>query len=126
MNADVYEGDMDYDTLSKFAKDRLSKPICSILYLNKCSDKEKEIIQSLMEKPINELERLMIDVEEEVKAEEGNFDAEVTKIQEQYDSLVTHFNENLEHIKESHNYKFVEQILMLYLESQNQDTTEEL
>jgi ElaB/YqjD/DUF883 family membrane-anchored ribosome-binding protein len=114
MNVDIYKGERDYESMSRFAQDRLSKPICSLLKLDNCSSEEKELLKSLMEKSIDDLESIMMEVEHKVKVSEGEFDAEVTKIQERYDSLVKQSNDDLDAIKESYNYKYVEQILMLY------------
>lgn len=121
MNVDIYNGETDYESMSRFAQDRLSKPICSVFNLDNCSGEEKELVKSLMEKSIDDLESIMVDVEHKVKVAEGEFDAEVTNIQGKYDSLVKQFNDDLDTIKESYNYKYVEQILMLYHDSEIAD-----
>lgn len=118
-SADTYDGDRDYDSLSAFAQEKLSKPICSVHnFKEHCSLEEQKAIQSLMELSQEDLIDLMTTVEDQVKAAEDEFDQKVAKIQQQYDALVEEFNNKLESLKGAYNYQYMEQVLMSYHEEQ--------
>mmetsp|Transcript_26781 Transcript_26781/g.65124 ORF Transcript_26781/g.65124 Transcript_26781/m.65124 type:complete len:234 (-) Transcript_26781:3594-4295(-) len=114
INADTYDGDRDYDSMSAFAQEKLSKPICSVYNQDHCTKEEAKVIQSLMEMSKEDLEEVMTTVEDQVKAAEDDFDEQVTKIQEAYDALVMDYNSKLDSLKDAYNYHYMEQVLMLY------------
>ena len=100
-SADTYAGDRDYESLSAFAQENLSKPICSVSHPENCSEEDKKVIESLKELSKDDLEDLMFTVEEQVKAAEDDFDEQVVKIQRAYDALVQDFNTKLDSIKDA-------------------------
>ena len=111
MSPETYEGARDYDALSAFAKESIAHPICSIYKLENCNTDEKQVIDGLRAKSIEELEEIAIATENEVREAESVFDKEVGILQKQYDDVVTAFNEKLDVITKKHNYKYVEQLL---------------
>jgi hypothetical protein len=112
-SAETYDGARDYDSLSEFAKEHVSKHICSIYRLENCSDDKKKLIEDLENKTDVELEAIATKVEDEVKDHEKLFDVKVVDIQTKYDAMVEEFNKELEVIKIKYNYKFVEQIMTI-------------
>ena len=112
-SAETYEGERDYESMSKFAKEHISRPICSIYRKENCSKEEQKIIADIEAKTDEELLAITKEVEELVTVQEHIFDVEVTKIQQKYDEMVEAFNNELEGIKEKYNYKYLEQIISL-------------
>jgi hypothetical protein len=55
MDWDFYGGSMDYESLSEFAQNQISKPICSALVPENCSGEDQVLIQSLLAKSDEEL-----------------------------------------------------------------------
>merc|ERR1719245_2056664 len=45
--AEQYDGGRDYASMAKFAKENISKPICSLAKLEACSEEEKKIIEGI-------------------------------------------------------------------------------
>lgn len=109
--AEPYDGPRDYDSLAAFAKEHISKPICSVFHIDACDDDDATLIQSLQAKSEEELEEVVQKVTELVQLEETDFDEKVKKVQEQYDALVTDFNGKLDDVKTKYHYKWVEQIM---------------
>lgn len=124
MNAETYDGARDYETLSAFANDHITKPLCNLQRLANCSDEEKALIDQLMTKPTPELEGIVTEIEGKVSEIEKVFDAKVASIQQQYDVMVAQFNKELDALKEEYNYKFVEQILTLRHEESGGDNVD--
>lgn len=111
MSAETYDGPRDYDSMAAFAKNHITKPICSIFKIENCDKKQTKLIEGLKSKSDEELEEIIGKVEAKVKEQEVEFDARVAGIQKQYDDLVEVFNKDLDKIKEEFNYKYVEQLL---------------
>lgn len=111
MSAETYDGARDYESMSAWAKQHITKPICSLYKVDNCSPEQKKIIDTLQGKTDDELEEIIGQVEAKVKEREVEFDGKVSAIQKQYDVLVEEFNKNLDSIKEEFNYKYVEQLL---------------
>jgi hypothetical protein len=110
-SVETYEGGRDYDSVSAFAKENISKLFCSVFKKIHCSDDELKIIESIETQSDEQLLALAENVDTLVKREEETFDAEVEKIQQKYDSVVADFNLQLDTIKEKFNYQFLEQII---------------
>ncbi|KAG7351537.1 thioredoxin [Nitzschia inconspicua] len=109
--AETYDGPRDYESLAAFAKEHISKPICSVFRIEACDEEETKLIESLQAKSSEELEGMVQKVTELVQLEEAEFNEKVMKVQEQYDAIVTEFNNKLNEIKKTHHYKFVDQML---------------
>lgn len=72
MRSQLYEGERDYESLAAFAKENISKPICSHLNIEHCSPEETAIINDLRKKSRAELDEITDSVMERVtKAQEG-------------------------------------------------------
>jgi protein disulfide-isomerase-like protein len=111
LSSESYDGPRDYESLSAFAKEHISTPVCSAGRIDACSEADRSVIESLQAKSDDELEEILTAVSEQVKKEEEDFEAQSTRLQEQYADLVTKFNGRLDDIKARHHFKFVEQIM---------------
>jgi hypothetical protein len=111
MSAETYDGARDYEAMSAWAKEHVTKPVCSLYAVDNCNPEQKEMIETLQAKTDDELEAIIAKVETRVKEQEALFDGRVAVIQKQYDGLVADFNKDLDAIKLDFNYKFVEQLL---------------
>ena len=111
MSPETYEGERDYDSFSAFAKEHISKPVCSVYKVENCDKDELVVIKDLRSKTKEELEQIAVGVEEKVGVAEAEFDAEVEKLQKRYDELTEDFNAKLDKIKADGQYKFIQQIL---------------
>jgi len=81
-----YQGGRDYDTLKKFADEKL-KPVCGPLNLDLCDKNKKEEIEKFLGMKEDELQKLIDDEEKKLEAAEENFKEEVQKLQEKYQEL---------------------------------------
>jgi Thioredoxin len=114
---DIGEGDgdggLDYESLSKYAKQHLSQLRCSPLRLDACTVDERTIIENLESKTLSELNDIVTTVTDMVETEETKFDNHVKEIQQLYEKYVQEFNTKMDEIKSQYNYHFVEQIVAL-------------
>lgn len=108
---EVYDGARDYASMSAFAKEHLSKPICNTRQLDTCTEDQKQAISSVRAKSKSELEAIEIDVGRRVGDAEAEFDKEVEDINARYEAAVLAFNKNIDKIRAETNYKWVEQVL---------------
>ena len=113
LSAETYEGPREYEAMAAFAKEHISKPVCSVFKTENCSPEEKMAIQGIESQSDEELLAAADKVEKLVRIQEELFDTEVAKIQEQYDALVENFNAELEAIKQKFHYKYLEQIMTI-------------
>ena len=111
MSPETYEGERDYDSMSQFAKEHISKPVCSVYKVENCEQEELVIIKDLRSKTKQELVEIAERVEAKVGQAEEEFDLKVEELQKQYDALTEDFNAKLDAIKAEGQYKFVQQIL---------------
>merc|ERR1712232_536570 len=81
-----YDGGREYDELKKFAVDNL-KPLCSAANIHLCDGDKKKQLEGYMAMDTQELSKKAADIEAEMKEVSENFDAEVQKLQEQYEEL---------------------------------------
>lgn len=113
MSPETYEGEREYEPMSEFAKKNISKPICSAFRPDNCSPEDAKILQELKAKSKAELEEMSSNTEAMLAGAERVFDAEVEKLQKQYDEFVDGFNGRMDAIKTQAHYKFVEQTIVL-------------
>lgn len=106
-----YEGEMDYETLSAFAKEHITKPACTVKNLGHCTEEEQALIRKLQSKEESELEEIEFNAEKELMRLQASFDEELEKLSEKYDRLVDEFNKNVEKIRNESHYKWIQQIL---------------
>jgi hypothetical protein len=106
-----YEGGREYEELAEFAKEHISKPVCSVRNLDFCSDDHKNIIKSLKEKSIEELQKIESDVAEAVQTAQEKYDAGLEDLNARYEAIVSEFNTQVDKVREESNFKWVQQIL---------------
>merc|ERR1719326_2443703 len=95
---DDYQGGRSFSDLSSFAKDNL-KPICSPSKLEPCDDEKKAEIESFMAKSVEELDAAIKTEEAKLEAAEANFKAEVQKLQDTYQALMTAKDDEIAAVK---------------------------
>lgn len=95
-----YKGGRDYDTLKKFADDKL-KPVCGPMNLDLCDDDKKKEINKFLEMDEKELGELIEAEEKKLTEAEENFKAEVQKLQERYQELTKEKDEQIAAVKDA-------------------------
>ena len=95
---DDYQGGRTFDALAGFAKDNL-KPMCSPSKLELCDDEKKAEIEAFMGKDVDELDAAIKVEEAKLEAAEANFKAEVQKLQETYQALMTAKDDEIAAVK---------------------------
>lgn len=85
-NLEEYEGGRDYDALSTFAKENLG-PVCGPSNMDLCDDEQKEKIELLIAKGLEQLNSEIEELDASIAFAEENFKAEVDKLQEAYEQL---------------------------------------
>jgi len=81
-----YEGGRDYESLKKFAKENL-KPQCSPSNIDLCDDDKKKEIAELQALSADDLASKIADKKKTIKDAEEKFEADVKKLQEEYEQL---------------------------------------
>merc|ERR1712029_131109 len=109
--AEQYDGGRDYASMSKFAKENISKPICSLAKLEACSEEEKKVIEGIEKMSDEDITKKAQDLSDAAKAEEKKFDKAVDDIQNMYDELVKANQAALTKLKVESNYKFLAQVM---------------
>ena len=82
--AESYEGMRDYASLKAFADEYVTKPVCSIMNLDVCSDDEKAEIAAVEAQTDAELTAAALKIKESTKAEEKKFEAYLEELQDKY------------------------------------------
>eukprot|EP00529_Nitzschia_sp_RCC80_P036455 CAMPEP_0113501742 /NCGR_PEP_ID=MMETSP0014_2-20120614/33132_1 /TAXON_ID=2857 /ORGANISM="Nitzschia sp." /LENGTH=200 /DNA_ID=CAMNT_0000396381 /DNA_START=75 /DNA_END=673 /DNA_ORIENTATION=- /assembly_acc=CAM_ASM_000159 len=110
---EVYDNSqgLDYESLSTFAKDKISKFRCAPLRIDACDPHEQVIIQELQSKSLDELNDVVSTVTNLVRKQETIFDERVTEIQKLYEQYVEEYNTRMDDIRTKYNYEYVEQIV---------------
>merc|ERR1712032_516071 len=106
-----YEGGREYASLAKFAKENISKPICSLARLEVCTEEEKNIFADIEKMSDEDITKKAQDLSDAAKAEEKRFDKAVDDIQAQYDELAKANQAALTKLKVDSNYKFLAQVM---------------
>jgi len=81
-----YEGGRDYEALETFANENL-KPVCSPSNIELCEPDKKSLIESYMKMSAADLDAAIEKKDAEAKEAETTFDAEVAKLQSEYEEL---------------------------------------
>lgn len=95
-----YQGGRDYDTLEKFAKEKL-KPMCSPKNIDLCDDEKKKEIEKFQVMDKSELEALIKEKEDEQAKVEEEFKKLVEGLQKTYTEANEDKDKKLAEIKES-------------------------
>ena len=93
-----YQGARSYDDLKKFADENL-KPICSPKNIDLCDDAKKAEIQKFQAMSDADLSAAIATEEKKLEDAEGEFKAEVQKLQDKYSALSTEKDEKIEAVK---------------------------
>eukprot|EP00929_Paragymnodinium_shiwhaense_P041014 TRINITY_DN21334_c0_g1_i1.p1 TRINITY_DN21334_c0_g1~~TRINITY_DN21334_c0_g1_i1.p1 ORF type:complete len:243 (-),score=66.54 TRINITY_DN21334_c0_g1_i1:159-887(-) len=99
-NLTPYEGGRDYAALERFAEENL-KPQCSPSHLDLCDDDKKKLIAEFMELDDETLDERIATKGAESQAAEDHFQAEVKKLEKQYEELVNAKSAKVADIKNS-------------------------
>jgi len=92
-----YQGGRDYATLQKFAEGL--KASCSPANIDLCDDDKKKEIEAFMAMSASDLEAKIAEEEKKLDAAEEEFKAEVQKLQDTYQKLMTDKDEKVEAVK---------------------------
>lgn len=95
-----YKGGRDYSSLETFAQENL-KPVCSPANIDLCDDDKKAEIEKFSAMSDADLESAISEKEKELEEAETNFKAEVQKLQETYQKLMSDKDKALEDVKQS-------------------------
>jgi thioredoxin-like negative regulator of GroEL len=106
-----YEGEVNYASMSEFAKKHISKLGCSVNKLEHCDAQQKDLIQKLQSKSRAELEEVELQVALRYNEAQDTFEKITDSINEQYEQAVDAFNDKVDEIRAETNFKWVQQIL---------------
>jgi hypothetical protein len=95
-----YQGGRDFDTLKKFAEEKL-KPMCSPKNIDLCDADKKKEIEKFQTMSKDDLEKAISDKEAEQKKVEEDFKVLVEGLQKTYQEANQAKDEKLEEIKNS-------------------------
>jgi len=95
-----YEGGRDFDSLLKFANENL-KPTCSPANIELCGDEKKAEIEKFSAMSAADLEAAIKEGDDSIAAAEKHFKDEVSKLQKNYEGLMTTKDETIEAVKDS-------------------------
>jgi cupin superfamily acireductone dioxygenase involved in methionine salvage len=112
--------------MAAFAKEHISKPVCSVRHVEYCSSDEKAVIDGLRAKSREELEAVEVQVAERVQAAQDVYDAALEEIQTRYEETTSAFNSEIDVIRSETNFKWVQQILAMSDTSDSEGTKDEL
>lgn len=115
-----YAGGRDYDSLKEFAKEHLEKPICSIHNKDACSQEQQSLIRDLEKKTPDELHAIVEKFEKDAEEADAVLQAEIERIEEEYEKAVGEHTKTVEKMKESSGYMHV-----MALMAQMEDKVEE-
>jgi Thioredoxin len=113
---EIYEGKTDYESLSEFAKKNLRHPICSVYNIDGCSEVDKMIISEMEAKTLEDLSMDLSEVEKLAEDEEEKLEFKIDELEEQYENLISSYNEKVEEIRINRHYNLVREILRIKLE----------
>jgi GTPase SAR1 family protein len=95
-----YQGGRDYDSLKKFAEEKLM-PMCSPANIDICDDAKKAEIKTFQDMKEADLDKLIKEKEDEQAKLETDFSALVEGLQKQYQDASTAKDDALEKVKNS-------------------------
>jgi Thioredoxin len=95
-----YEGSRDYESLKKFAEEKL-KPQCSPKNLDLCDDDKKAEIQKFMAMEPDKLEAMIAEKEAALAQIESDFETFVEGLQKSYEDMMAKNQEDKDAIKQS-------------------------
>jgi len=112
ISPEIYEGGRDYESMSDFAKDNLGKAFCSVYNITSCADEEKKVIAEFEAKSIDDLVKLVAEIEDKALADEEAFDATLSELQRAYETMVAEYNTKVKIMKKETNYALARAVLL--------------
>ena len=95
-----YQGPRSYEALKEFAEANL-KPMCSVKNIDLCDDEKKTLIEKYQRMSVEDLEAAVEEKMQLIDDAEKNFDDEVEKLQQKYESLEKERSEAVAAVKAS-------------------------
>ena len=111
MNWDQYFGAWTYEEFSIFAKENISKPICSAYKEEYCNEDELKIINELKNMKAEEFQAMVRMATEEMQALQDKFDKEHEELYQEQVQIHTVIGQHVKEIMKKHNVKYVVQLL---------------
>jgi len=99
-NLEDYEGGRDYDSLKKFAEEKLG-PTCGPNNMELCDDDQKSLIKKFQGYSAGKLDAKIRMAEKKIKAAEALFKEEVDKLQAKHKALSEDKDAKMDEIKKS-------------------------
>ena len=96
-----YTGGRDYDDLSNFAEENLTKPICSVSNMDLCDAKKRRAIERYLELPLSDISSKIAKEEQKLEEAEADFAESVAKLQAEYQQLSEEKEATVEAVKEA-------------------------
>lgn len=122
---EIYAGNLDYESLSKFANENIVKLPCSLRNLEACDDATKQRIESFQSKNQEELEKLEKLVLDKVGLEQTKFDKTAMELQKKYEDMANAFNKKIDKLREDTGFKWIQQALSELEDASEIDDEEE-
>ena len=110
---DFYTGSMDYESLSHFAQQEISTPICSARVLENCQGNDRIVMESLLAKSDEELEAIRDVARRNMKDVYEAFEIKEREILQQRKAL---FNEMKVHLQQAAGKEYDFEFLMAILQ----------
>ncbi len=111
MEWDYYQGSHDYESLSDFAKNSISKPICSARVPENCLGDDLAIVQSLQVKSTEELIAMADHAHEQMRQLQLDFEQKENELLMQQRSLMEELNTVIDEAAGEYDFKLVIQVL---------------
>jgi thiol-disulfide isomerase/thioredoxin len=110
---ELYDGNLELEDLSEFAKEHLVTPICSPANLDACAEDEKTVITELQGRSVEELTSLEDKAAELLHHAHLDYEEEIENLQNLREKLDTSHHEKLQAIHQEYNYKHLRKVLAL-------------
>lgn len=109
--ASQYEGSLELEDLSAFAKENLVTATCSPANLEACDEETQRFIVTLHEKEVEELEELEEKAARLLHEAHLEYEDEIERLQSMRETLDSKHQEKLDAIHQEYNYKYLRQVL---------------
>lgn len=111
MEWDFYHGSHDFESLSEFAKKAISKPICSVRFLEHCDKTELAVIQSFSHKSTEQLQEIHQQAQAKMRVRHEEFQEKEAQLLEQQHVLMKEFNTILQEASGEYDFKLLMQMM---------------
>lgn len=108
---DAYHGLDDHKSLSKFAKAKISKPICTLFSKQFCTSEEKATIVRLLGMPQSEFDALYKQAKDHLLQLTNDMVVQGDELMGDRAAILDKMNEQIDKIVQEHNFVFVDQML---------------